>query len=136
MRLRTEALFYLLAFLMWSPAFLSVFLGPKGWVFPNANCTPLNCFGNYWDRYEADFIVIDLLAFAPLSMVIINFAKRVSTPWAFFFAVSGMWWLILAIPDWLIGDITARFSQVWFVESSSVVLMVNFTLWWTMRRQR
>jgi hypothetical protein len=123
MRLRTEAGLYALTVAMWLPALLSVFFG-------NQVCyTIQQCAQNFWDFYQSTFMVLDLLAFVPLSMVIVNFSKRASESVAFLFTLSGLWCLVLAIPDWLRGDLSPEYQELWFATASAVVLLFNVILY-------
>ena len=121
---KAELIFLAITIALWCPAFFSTILGPRGMVAPLSNCTPLNCFGNFWDRYEALFMALDLLAFIPFSFLVVRFVRRAMTLHAFLFTLIGMWWIILAIPDWLQGDLTPNYDVTWFGIASTGMFVI------------
>ena len=110
--LKLEISLYILTVIMWIPSLFSIALG---------NCLRL-CF---WDFYQSYFILLSLFAFFPFSYVIVNFSRRVNRITAFLFGITGIWWIVLSMPDWIMGNLSPEYQEIYFAVLSFIFFAGN-----------
>ena len=130
--MRRILLLYPIVLAMWFPSVLSVYLGlPSNVCLP----PPADCYLNFWDWYQATFMIIDILAFLPLSFLVVALAKNVHPFFATAFAVSSFWALLLGIPDWIIGSLSPEYQELPFASASIAFMVIGFMVLWGMARK-
>jgi hypothetical protein len=116
MRLRSELLLFAAVAALWSPVLFSDVLGGNfcGTYINGVLTKPdySTCYLDFWDFHTSTFIITDILAFAPMSALVVSVAQRVDWKTASAFTLIGFWALLLAIPDWIGGDLSPTFEHL------------------------
>jgi hypothetical protein len=112
-RLRNEVLCFAAVIALWWPVLGSDILGGNFCgTYVNGVPNFSTCYLDFWDFHTSTFIILDILAFAPMSVFVVSVTKRIDARTASLFTLIAFWTLLLDIPDWIGGDLSPTFEHL------------------------